>query len=146
MPLEYAGGGVLKEHAAVREAVGVFDVSHLGKARVRGPGAAAFVNACLTNDLDRIGAGPGAVHAVLRRATGGVVDDLIAYLFADDHVFLIPNAANTAEVVAPAGRGRAGRASPSTDEHERLRGAGRAGPPLGGGAGRRSACRPSTTT
>ena len=47
MPIEYgaAGGGVLKEHAAVREAVGVFDVSHLGKARVRGAGAADFVNA-----------------------------------------------------------------------------------------------------
>src|SRR3954465_9865296 len=57
MPLEYAGGGVLKEHAAVREAVGVFDVSHLGKARVRGTGAADFVNACLTNDLRRIGPG-----------------------------------------------------------------------------------------
>ena len=55
MPLEYAGGGVLKEHAAVREDVGVFDVSHLGKARVRGAGAVAFVNRCLTNDLDRIG-------------------------------------------------------------------------------------------
>ena len=99
MPLEYAGGGVLKEHAAVREAVGVFDVSHLGKATVRGPGAADFLNTCLTNDLGRIGARKGAVHAVLRRRSGGVVDDLIAYLHADDHVFLIPNAANTAEVV-----------------------------------------------
>ena len=58
MPLEYAGGGVLKEHAAVREAVGVFDVTHLGKVSVRGPGAAEFLNRCLTNDLDRIGAGP----------------------------------------------------------------------------------------
>ena len=45
MPIEYPGGGVLKEHAAVREAVGVFDVSHLGKATVTGAGAAAFVNA-----------------------------------------------------------------------------------------------------
>ena len=68
MPLEYAGGGVLKEHAAVREAVGLFDVSHLGKATVRGPGAVGFLNRCLTNDLDRIGPGQGAVHAVLRRA------------------------------------------------------------------------------
>ena len=54
MPLEYAGGGVLAEHAAVRSAVGVFDVSHLGKATVAGPGAAAFVNRCLTNDLGKI--------------------------------------------------------------------------------------------
>ena len=48
MPLEYAGAGVLAEHAAVRNAVGVFDVSHLGKATVAGPGAADFVNRCLT--------------------------------------------------------------------------------------------------
>lgn len=108
MPLEYAGGGVLREHAAVREAVGVFDVSHLGKAQVRGAGAAAYVNSCLTNDLGRIEPGK-AQYTLCCADDGGVVDDLIAYLFADDHVFLIPNAANTAEVVrrlaatAPAG-------------------------------------------
>jgi len=92
----------------VREAAGIFDVSHLGKARVRGPGAAAFVNSCLTNDLGRIEPGK-AQYTLCCDESGGVVDDLIAYLFADDHVFLIPNAANTAEVVrrlraaAPAG-------------------------------------------
>jgi aminomethyltransferase len=99
MPLEYAGGGVIKEHTAVREAVGVFDVSHLGKADVRGPGAAEFVNACLTNDLDRIAAGQAQYTMCGDDATGGVVDDLIAYRFADDFVFLVPNAANTADVV-----------------------------------------------
>jgi aminomethyltransferase len=99
MPLEYAGGGVLKEHAAVREAVGVFDVSHLGKATVRGPGAAGFVNACLTGDLGRIGAGQAQYTLCCDDATGGVVDDLIVYLNAADDVFLVPNAANTAEVV-----------------------------------------------
>ncbi|HKE66463.1 MAG TPA: glycine cleavage system aminomethyltransferase GcvT [Micromonosporaceae bacterium] len=99
MPLEYAGGGVLKEHTAVREAVGVFDVSHLGKADVRGPGAVAFVNACLTNDLDRIASGEAQYTMCGDDATGGVVDDLIAYRFSDDFAFLIPNAANTAEVV-----------------------------------------------
>jgi aminomethyltransferase len=99
MPLEYAGGGVLKEHTAVREAVGVFDVSHLGKARVTGPGAADFVNACLTNDLGRIKPGKAQYTLCCDDSTGGVVDDIIAYLYADDHVFLIPNAANTAEVV-----------------------------------------------
>lgn len=99
MPLEYAGGGVLKEHAAVREAVGIFDVSHLGKARITGPGAADFINACLTNDLDRIKAGKAQYTLCCDDETGGVVDDIIAYLHSDDHVFLIPNAANTAEVV-----------------------------------------------
>ena len=53
MPIEYPGGGVIAEHTAVREAVGVFDVSHLGKATVRGPGAAAYVNSTMTNDLAR---------------------------------------------------------------------------------------------
>src|SRR5215475_14912651 len=99
MPLEYAGGGVLKEHAAVRDAVGLFDVSHLGKADVRGPGAVGFVNACLTNDIDRIATGQAQYTMCGDDATGGVVDDLIAYRFADDFVFLVPNAANTAEVV-----------------------------------------------
>jgi aminomethyltransferase len=99
MPLEYAGGGVLKEHTAVRTAAGVFDVSHLGKAGVVGPGAADFVNACLTNDLDRIVPGRAQYTMCCDDATGGVVDDLIAYLFGPDDVFLVPNAANTAEVV-----------------------------------------------
>jgi len=98
MPLEYAGGGVLKEHAAVREAVGVFDVSHLGKATVRGPGAAAFLNTCLTNDLDKIKPGK-AQYTLCCDDSGGVVDDLVAYLFGFDRVLLIPNAANAAEVV-----------------------------------------------
>ena len=99
MPLEYAGGGVIKEHTAVRTAVGVFDVSHLGKAGVVGPGAADFVNSCLSNDLGRIAPGRAQYTLCCDEATGGVVDDLIAYLFSDDDVFLVPNAANTAEVV-----------------------------------------------
>ena len=97
MPLEYAKG-VLKEHAAVRERVGVFDVSHLGKVAVTGPGARDFVNRCLTNDLGRIAAGQAQYTLCCDPATGGSVDDLIAYLHSDEHVFLIPNAANSAEV------------------------------------------------
>jgi aminomethyltransferase len=100
MPIEYpgSGGGVLKEHTAVREAVGVFDVSHLGKATVRGPGAVDFVNSCLSNDLGRIGPGQ-AQYTMCCDESGGVVDDLIAYLVGADEAFLVPNAANTAEVV-----------------------------------------------
>ena len=100
MPIEYtaSGGGVLKEHAAVRESVGIFDVSHLGKATVAGPMARAFVNSCLTNDLDRIAAGQ-AQYTLCCADSGGVIDDLIAYLVSDEEVFLVPNAANTAEVV-----------------------------------------------
>ena len=98
MPLEYSTG-VVKEHTAVRESVGIFDVSHLGKATVEGPGAAAFVNSTLTNDLGRIGPGQAQYTLCCDDATGGVVDDLIVYLHADDRVLLVPNAANTAEVV-----------------------------------------------
>ena len=98
MPLEYPSG-VVKEHTAVREAVGIFDVSHLGKAVVEGPGAAGFVNRTLSNDLGRIGPGQAQYTLCCDDATGGIVDDLIAYLHGDDRVLLVPNAANTAEVV-----------------------------------------------
>ena len=99
MPLEYSGAGVLAEHAAVRNAVGIFDVSHLGKATVAGPAAADFVNRCLTADLRKIGPGQ-AQYTLLCNPDGGVVDDMIAYLRSPDEVFLIPNAANCAHVVA----------------------------------------------
>ncbi|HWE90398.1 MAG TPA: glycine cleavage system aminomethyltransferase GcvT [Pseudonocardiaceae bacterium] len=98
MPIQYADGGVVAEHTAVREAVGVFDVSHLGKALVTGPGAAEFVNSCFTNDLRRIDPGR-AQYTVCCTESGGVVDDLICYLVSPDEVFCVPNAANNAEVV-----------------------------------------------
>jgi glycine cleavage system T protein (aminomethyltransferase) len=98
MPLEFPNGGVLKEHAAVRDAVGIFDVSHLGKLRVRGPGAADFVNGVFTNDLARIEPGR-AQYSLLCNESGGVLDDLIVYLRSADEVFVIPNAANSAVVV-----------------------------------------------
>jgi aminomethyltransferase len=99
MPLEYAGGGVVAEHTAVRESVGVFDVSHLGKALITGPGAAEFANSQFTNDLRRIAPGK-AQYTMLCTEDGGVVDDLICYLVGDDEAFLVPNAANNAEIVA----------------------------------------------
>ena len=99
MPISYAGAGVVAEHTAVRTAVGIFDVSHLGKASVTGPGAAAFVNNCLTADLAKLRPGQ-AQYTMCCNDNGGVIDDLIAYLVSADEVFLIPNAANTAAVVA----------------------------------------------
>lgn len=98
MPLEFPGGGIVKEHTAVRSAVGVFDVSHLGKVVVAGAGARAALNRCLTGDLDRIGPGRAQYTLCCDDPTGGVVDDLIVYLRDDDELLLIPNAANTAEV------------------------------------------------
>ena len=94
MPIHYAG--VVDEHASVRGHAGVFDVSHLGKAEVLGPGAAAFVDSVLTNDLSRIRPGQAQYTLACDDATGGVVDDLIVYLRSEEDVFLVPNAANTA--------------------------------------------------
>ena len=98
MPLEYSAG-VVKEHTAVRSSVGIFDVSHLGKATVRGPGAAEFINATLSNDLGKIRPGKAQYTLCCDDESGGIVDDLIVYLHNPDEVFLIPNAANTTEVV-----------------------------------------------
>src|SRR4051794_28334165 len=96
MPIQYTG--VVEEHMAVRETVGVFDVSHLGNVDVAGPGANAFVNSCLTNDLDRIGPGQ-AQYTLCCDESGGVVDDLIVYYGSPEALYLVPNAANTPDVV-----------------------------------------------
>ena len=98
MPIEYPGAGVLAEHTAVRERVGLFDVSHLGKARVSGDGALAFLNSMFTNDLNRI-ENNKAQYTLFCNESGGVIDDLIVYRNSDSDFFLIPNASNTAEVV-----------------------------------------------
>jgi len=117
MPISYPGGGVVAEHTAVREAVGIFDVTHLGKIVIAGPGAADFVNSCLTADLAKIE--PGQVQYTLCCTEDGeVVDDLIAYLVGPDEVFCVPNAANAAAVA-----GRLVAAAPPTitvtDMHDR---------------------------
>ena len=113
MPVSYAG--TVTEHNATRTAVGLFDVSHLGKALVKGPGAAAYVNSAFTNDLNRIGTGK-AQYTLCCNDSGGVIDDLIAYYVSEDEVFLVPNAANTPAVVA-ALRERAPEGLTITDEH-----------------------------
>ena len=95
MPLQYSG--VVEEHAAVRQRVGVFDVSHLGTLDVVGPHAAALVDQVLTNDLRRIGPGQ-AQYTLCCDDTGGVVDDLIVYLHTPSRLRLVPNAANATAV------------------------------------------------
>lgn len=115
MPIEYpagtvagAPGGVIAEHTAVRERVGLFDVSHLGKIQVSGPGSLEYINSMLTNDLNRIEDG-SAQYNLICNDQGGVIDDLIVYRRSAEDLFLIPNASNCAEVVrtlqaeAPAG-------------------------------------------
>ena len=97
MPIEYPGGGVLAEHDAVRNRVGIFDVSHLGKISVKGPGAKDYINSILTNDLDLIQDGE-AQYNLLCNDKGGVIDDIIAYRNSVDDIFLVPNAANCSKV------------------------------------------------
>jgi aminomethyltransferase len=97
MPISYPDGGVVAEHLAVRAAVGVFDVTHLGKINITGPGAVEFVNSCFTADLAAVAPGQ-AQYTVCCAENGGVVDDLIAYLVGADEVFCVPNAANAATV------------------------------------------------
>lgn len=116
MPVQYTG--TVAEHTATRTSAGLFDVSHLGKALVSGPGAADFVNTCFTNDIDKVAAG-SAQYTLCCDESGGVIDDLITYRISDDEVFLIPNAANTAEVVRRLQAAAAERAPEITitDEH-----------------------------
>ena len=99
MPIEYPGAGVLAEHAAVRERVGLFDVSHLGKASVIGQGALDFLNSMFTNDLTKISDG-AAQYSMLCNSDGGVIDDLIVYRNSETDFFIVPNASNTSAVVA----------------------------------------------
>jgi aminomethyltransferase len=93
MPVYYSG--INEEHRAVRARAGLFDVSHMGQFDVRGPGAHAYLQRVLSNDLDRIAVGK-AQYTLLPNVDGGIVDDLIAYRLADDHVLLVVNAGNRA--------------------------------------------------
>ena len=72
MPIEYPDTGVIAEYSAVRQQVGVFDVSHLGKISIKGEGALDFLNQMLTNDLNRITAGQ-AQYSLLCNEDGGVL-------------------------------------------------------------------------
>ncbi len=98
MPLEFEDGGVLVEHAAVRSAVGLFDVSHMGTFVVSGSGAKDGLNEVLTNDLSRISDGQ-AQYSMLCNESGGVIDDLFVYLVSDERLIVIPNASNASVVV-----------------------------------------------
>ena len=97
MPIEYAG--TLTEHRAVREAVGMFDLTHLGKVDVEGAGALSWLQEVLTNDLSTVGAGEAQYNLVLNDR-GGIIDDVITYRVTEERWLVVPNAANTAKVLA----------------------------------------------
>ena len=91
MPVHYTG--ILDEHRAVREAAGLFDVSHMGEFRLRGPDAVALAHQLVTNDATKLVDGK-AMYAVLCREDGTAVDDLLVYRIAEDDVMLVVNASN----------------------------------------------------
>jgi len=92
MPIQYSS--ITQEHLAVRNKVGMFDVSHMGEIFIEGPGAEAFVNHIFTNEVR--GMAPGSIlYGMMCYPDGGVVDDLLVYKeFAPEHFLLVVNAAN----------------------------------------------------
>jgi aminomethyltransferase len=91
MPVQYAG--IREEHRAVRDGVGIFDVSHMGEIETEGPGAEAFLQHILSNDVTKI-AQDGAQYSVLCNEAGGVLDDLFTYRLGHDRFLTVTNAAN----------------------------------------------------
>ena len=91
MPVQYEG--VISEHLAVRRDRGVFDVSHMGQFHVEGPKQTELLQSLLSNDLSRLADGE-AQYTLLTNASGGIVDDLIAYRLGPCHTLLVVNAGN----------------------------------------------------
>ena len=91
MPVQYEG--IRQEHVAVRTAAGKFDVSHMGEIETKGPGAEAFLQRVLSNDVSKLAVG-GAQYSVLCREDGGVLDDLFTYRLDDDRYLTVTNASN----------------------------------------------------
>jgi aminomethyltransferase len=91
MPIEYRG--TLSEHRAVRQAVGLFDLTHLGKISLEGPGAMDALQRAMPNDVSRVEVG-GAQYNMVLNERGGIVDDLINYRIGEDRWLCVPNAAN----------------------------------------------------
>ena len=92
LPVQYPTG-ILKEHQAVREQAGLFDVSHMGEFLVEGPEAAAFLDHLLTNKIANLKHGQMR-YSCLCYEDGGTVDDLIVYRFDDEHFLCVVNASN----------------------------------------------------
>ncbi len=97
LPIEFAGA--LREHHAVREHAGAFDVSHMGQIETTGPEAAALLQRLLSNDIERLAVG-GAQYALLCRPDGGVLDDVFSYRLDDQRYLTVTNAANHAKDLA----------------------------------------------
>jgi aminomethyltransferase len=97
MPVQYTG--ITEEHLAVRNAAGIFDISHMGEVTVSGAGAAGFLNSVLTNDVHKLAPGEGQ-YTLMCNKHGGVIDDLYAYRLAEEVFFLVINASRIGPDVA----------------------------------------------
>jgi aminomethyltransferase len=97
MPLKYSSE--LAEHHAVRNAAGLFDLSHMGEVWVTGPDAAAFLDYALAGKLSAVAVGK-AKYSLICQEDGGIIDDLISYRRAEDKYLVVPNAGNAAVVAA----------------------------------------------
>jgi aminomethyltransferase len=97
MPVQYTS--ITDEHLAVRQAAGLFDISHMGEVLISGPGAEAFLNWTLTNDIRKLAAGQGQ-YTLMCNERGGVIDDLYAYRLAAQEYLLIINASRIENDVA----------------------------------------------
>ena len=95
MPVQYEG--VIPEHKAVRTDAGAFDVSHMGEIHVDGPTAQEFLQAMLSNDVDRLADGE-AQYTLLTNEAGGIIDDLIVYRLGHGQFYLVVNASNRTAV------------------------------------------------
>jgi aminomethyltransferase len=91
MPVQYEG--VLQEHLAVRDACGIFDVSHMGEIETSGPAALELLQRLLSNDVSKLAVG-GAQYSVLCREDGGVLDDLFTYRLDAERYLTVTNASN----------------------------------------------------
>ena len=92
MPVQFSS--IKEEHTAVREDVGIFDVSHMGEILVTGNQAEEFLNYALTNDISKL-TDVKAQYTAITNENGGVIDDLVVYKLQENEYLLIPNAGNT---------------------------------------------------
>jgi aminomethyltransferase len=94
MPVQYTS--IVEEHQAVRNNVGIFDISHMGQFNVEGAGAGAWLNTMLTNNIDKLDVGTGQ-YTFLLNENGGIIDDLIVYRIGNEKFLLVVNAARVEE-------------------------------------------------
>ena len=116
MPVQYTS--IVEEHQAVRNNVGIFDISHMGQLIVDGAGAREWLNTMLTNNIDKLDVGTGQ-YTFLLNERGGIIDDLIVYRIGEQKFLLVVNAARSRRRFRLAARPSSGCKRSSTHESQR---------------------------